>query len=130
MATNRSQRLKDLRDQFPREISAEDVMDELKLERREAVNLLKEADKRGLGRFVLGRGSNKTRIVWKAAQYSPMEDVIPDTTLSQMGNSRASLEHTFPLNEFNVEIRLPRDLTSSEAERIARFVASLATNNT
>lgn len=121
------QRLQDLRHQFSQEITVEELMATFPVsERKDAVGLLQRADRRGLGRFVLGRGSNKTRLIWKELQETPESAGEPDLEAASSRLARASLDYVFPLAEFNVQIRLPRDLSAAEAERIARFIASLA----
>ena len=120
------QRLLELRARFPSELTVDDAMHALNLaERVEVVGLLQRAGKRGYGRFVVGRGSNKTRVVWKSSEAPDRQRA---SATEESVAIRPSLEHVFPLKEFNVQLTLPRDLTSLEAERISRFVASLATD--
>lgn len=113
-----------LRSRLPKDISADYLEKEFSLTRKEAVGLLQLADERGFGDFVVGRGSQPTRLVWKEGK-GPSSEVGSHVTASSE-TARVSMDYVFPLAEFNVHIRLPRDLTSAEAERIARFVASLA----
>jgi hypothetical protein len=129
MASDRLfQQLLDLRALYPSELTVDDAMQALNLaERMEVVRVLQRAGKRGYGRFVVGRGSNKTRVIWKSPEGSA--DDQKSTANDERTTARASLDHVFPLKEFNVALRLPRDLTSSEAERVSRFIASLATDN-
>jgi hypothetical protein len=123
------QKILDLRGRYPAELTVEDAMQALNLtERAEVVGMLQRAEQRGFGRFVVGRGSNKTRIIWKSPDtlYERQPPTVSDEGTTA---ARASLSHVFPLKEFNVELRLPRDLTSSEAERISKFVTSLASDS-
>jgi hypothetical protein len=128
MASDRLfQQLLDLRARYPSELTVDDAMQALNLaERMEVVRVLQRAGKRGYGRFVVGRGSNKTRVIWRSEGST---DDQKSTANDDRTAARASLDHVFPLKEFNVALKLPRDLSSSEAERISRFIASLATDN-
>lgn len=109
---------------FPKEIAAKEVAKALSMEHKDAVHLLQVAAKQGFGDFVVGRRGKLTRFVWKK-NHTPSSATTSSTTASSRP-ARVGMDYVFPLGEFDAELRLPRDLTGAEADRIGRFLASLA----
>lgn len=119
-------------------LTAEDVVAKHGVERREAIEVLKKLEQWGLGQFKVGRGSSghfKTRIEFKNGWYETLSAVPPVPVIenneprvdSAECPKRACIPHIFPLDEtLNAQLTLPRDLSKSEAERLIKFVESLA----
>jgi hypothetical protein len=114
------------------------TIDEIKrtynLEHEEALKVLKLLRDEGLGRFVVGRGSSgkfKTRIEWLGVSSSVASPAIsrPETGKDAGGarGARVCINYNFPLDDaLDIALGIPRDLTLAEAERISRFIKSLA----
>jgi len=92
------------------------------VERSEVIELFKEVDRNGLGRYVIGRRGRPTRLEWartvleghRAMQESPSEDAAE------------TIRHRYVLRpDFDVEFDLPSDLTKVEAKRLSEFITTL-----
>ncbi|SRR5579883_39983 len=114
---------------------------------RDMVAILKQLAALGVGKFKAGRRGSVSRMVWSyhlrsigaAAQGSEsyLQDVPADAELSEDDDwSEAPellfdeeddfIEHTFQLRpDVRIAVRLPKDITSKEAERLAGFVRQL-----
>lgn len=115
----------------------------------EIVALLRKLDDIGAGEFKVGRRGSKTRIEWlysqrglgqaargEAAQPEKIDEVDPDEledseadvetageTSDEVGEDDGLIAHSFQLRpDLRLSIRLPADLTSKEAERLAGFI--------
>ncbi|UFN51584.1 hypothetical protein LPC08_25305 (plasmid) [Roseomonas sp. OT10] len=122
-----------------RETSVDTVRRHGQLGHEAAVGLLQDLANAGFGRFVVGRRGAKTRIVWDysirdvgaAASGSTKEihkvdedEVVEDEAAE--GDDGALVEHVFNLRPgLRISIELPADLTSREAERLAKFIEAL-----
>lgn len=118
-----------IREEVPRRnpCTAEFLMEKFRVERRDAVEALKQLSMEGLGRFVPGRGSFNTRLEWRISPHSDYQSGSKSPPFQQDGNQRKYLDHTFPLDaSSDAFLRLPRDMSEAEAERIINYVRSLA----
>lgn len=110
--------------------TVESITKRYNVERRDAVEALKQLSMEGLGRFVVGRGSSgnfPTRLEWGASGYKHLYKDIEATPSHNRSNQRSYLDYTLPLDATSdAFLRVPRDLSEAEAERIAMFIASLA----
>lgn len=104
--------------------------------RRKAIEFLRQLERLGGGRVVVGRGGASTRFHW----YADMREVArlalekrraeragaPPASPSRAPDRSVMMRHAFPLRaDLMLPIDLPRDLTLEEAERLARFVLAL-----
>lgn len=114
----------------------------------EVLNLLRKLDELGAGEFKVGRRGSKTRIEWlysqrglgqaaqgAAVQPEGIEEIDPAELEDIEGEAPEPPEaeaeagegewigHTFQLRpDVRLTIKLPVDLTSKEAERLAGFI--------
>jgi hypothetical protein len=102
--------------------------------RNQIVDLFKNLEQIGCGRFVPGRWGWSSRFVWEVGSKSASLAAAGESEEIEMiqedsnGNPEYSdiLKHTFNLrSDFKVEFDLPVDLTSDEADRLAGFVKTL-----
>lgn len=100
----------------------------------EIVELFREFDNLGLGKFVVGRRGAETRFEWSydvkslariaTGEADEAEDVPEDAREDDEGEDM--LEHSFNLRpELTVTLRLPENFTAREAERLSRWITSL-----
>lgn len=114
-------------------IEVETAMSVLNLDRGEIIKLFQAAEQQGLGTFKVGRRNFKSRFL-RGVQTNLDESfhAKPDENgagerLETLAQTRGWVEHTFPIDaNTDAKLRLPRDLTPSEADRVSRFVQSLA----
>lgn len=107
----------------------DEVIQEFRLSRRDALEVLKILEREGLGRYVVGRGSTlrfKTRIEWFEAQ--PNQPQMQEASLKSQDVliersvllSRKEYEYVFPLDDgLDVVLSLPRRLVKQEIQRIS-----------
>ena len=95
--------------------------------RREAIDLLNRLEELGLGSFTVGRKGGKSRLVWNAGAQLSLRRTATDPSGGPAHASSASdLVHTYRLRpDSTVEVRLPVDLTSDEADRFSTFIRTL-----
>lgn len=103
------------------------------------IAVLKELEEYGCGEFVVGRHTHPSRFEWqvsmvsvgKAAAGEQFEFDDFDGTLSEEDDFESEEEyeclvHSFRLREdFTLELELPNDFSSKEAERLAEYVKTL-----
>lgn len=120
--SNRSERLKAAFG--AKEVTIEECMEQERMERKEAYEFFKSLEQSGLGRVVLGRGSNQTRLVW--ADRGGVTRGSDETTARS--GFRVQQSYTVPLNADGDKalFTLPVDLSKDEAERLCGFIRSLA----
>ena len=112
-------------------LTIDEVIQEFRLPRREALEVLKALEDEGLGRYVVGRGSTrrfKTRIEWFAQPTSVRATeefpVRMEGTTRQTSALQSSKEYVFPLDDgLDVVLSLPRILARSETDRISNALA-------
>lgn len=117
----------------PRETTIEKLQVVLKLSRSEAPELVNGIMDAGIGKRIIGRHGAKSRIVWEFTLQS-IEKVARGETevLQKVGSkpfaSQHLIEYSYPLrdDEPPITVKLPRDLTQRETERLAMFIQSLA----
>jgi len=104
--------------------------------RQDIVGLFQALARRGCGKFVIGRKGHPSRFQWKvdlvsvgkvatgeAEAFEPL--IEPDPLLAQKEEDEF-IVHPYMLRpDLRIELALPRDLTSVEANRIADFVRTL-----
>lgn len=113
------------------------------INRTELIQFFKELQKTGAGRFVTGRKGNESRFQWnpplfevgKAAQKAAkgqanfgQQNSSYSESLTHSSNLQddSILEHQFILRrDFVVALRLPADITQSEATRLSEFLKTI-----
>lgn len=118
--------------------------------RRRAIGVLKALAECGCGTFVVGRHSKPSRLEWSVkassvgqvasgsdnnleefdadAYWDALDDDFEDSDLIDESDfeDEGQIEHVFRLRrELTVSFRLPRDLNTAEANRLADFVKTL-----
>ncbi len=126
-------------------------LENLGMERGEAVNLAKKLQVMGCGRFVIGRRQSPSRMEWRfslrslgvaaqgqADQLEPINGVEVGCISDGANSGTASPEyeetlitkHIFRLRpNLGVEILLPQNFSKKEAERLAAFIETLPYND-
>jgi len=89
----------------------------------------------GVGTFIVGRHSHKSRFAWTVrntdlarAAIGETSDIPepPQANEQDVEVEEFSLEHSYNLREdFAVDFELPVDLTEGEAKRLSTFIKSL-----
>lgn len=117
--------------------------------RVEIVALMKGLQEANCGRFIVGRRGSPSRFVWSVSLRSVglaatsgsdhVECIGIDAEERDSGNANeeqtefdhdSSITHSFILRpDYRVELRLPADLTSREAARLADFLRTLPFDN-
>jgi hypothetical protein len=107
--------------------------------RNQVVQLFKQLQRLGCGRFIIGRRGSPSRLRW-AVDVATIYKAISSDSIgrenlgspsSVQGNSEASspspiLSHQFHLRpDRTVVFDLPSDLNEREAQRLAKFIESL-----
>ena len=116
----------------PRETTVEELQSTLKLKRSETAELVNGIIEAGIGNRIVGRRRAKSRIVWHFTLAS-IEKVARGETeiLEEIGSKPFSSQHLIEYSyllrddEEAIVVKLPRDLTRREAERLATFISSL-----
>ena len=102
--------------------------------------VFKKLEGMGCGRFVPGRKTHPSRFVWetkpstiaealegpKEKPAPPPEPVLTEAEAAAQAASRI-ITYRFPMRGDFLDVRLPFDLKRTEAERLAQFIESLAT---
>lgn len=128
----------------PRETTFEDLQAALKISKLEARQFAADIESVGIGTRIFGRRSFKSRIKWKYTLQSIAQaareqidtlEVVSDKGFAMAAESGETIgsvndaddvEHTFQLRSGKrVHFRLPRDLTTREADRLAAFIKTL-----
>jgi hypothetical protein len=108
--------------------------DGTKLSRGDVIRVLQGLEKLGCGQFIAGRKGHPSRFEWsvglvdvgRAAAGEVIE--IQPAPVEELGDEPADdlLEHHFRLRkDLDVPLRLPADLSATEAARLAAFVQTL-----
>jgi hypothetical protein len=123
--------------------SAETTVDTVKrkgrLDHGQAIALLKGLDAAGVGRLIVGRRGQKTRIEWYFSLRSIGSAAMGLSGLTEIDGDSDEVahddelldgpdltEHNFVLRpDLRVTFDLPVDLTAQEAERLAAFIRTL-----
>ena len=112
----------------------ERLMTVTKLDRRDAINLLKKLDEIGCGKFVVGRHGQSSRMEWvysvrsigEAALGSKDELEELDDSPDLLEDESSQAEHRLTLGaERVITIKAPQDLSKTEYTRLKRFVEAL-----
>lgn len=109
----------------------------------DVIRVLRKLEELGCGSFRTGRKGHPTRFEWKYLQVSVGEaaaggtqsvEEISSSTDDDYGDEEAAtkpvpagaIQHTFQLRpNWQIEVRLPADLSAREAGRISDFVKTL-----
>lgn len=102
------------------------------------VSILKKIDEGGIGKFTTGRRGKSSRFKSEYSlksfgevaigEASSLENFVP-LSLAEIDQieSLNLKEYSFPLtHDQNLTIRLPKDLTQEQAERLSQFIKSMA----
>ncbi len=102
------------------------------LSRGDVIKVLQRLEKLGCGYFVAGRKGHPSRFVWSVGlvdvgRVAAGESVkIEPAPANEAEPADDLLEHHFRLRkELDVPLRLPADLTTAEAARLAAFIQTL-----
>jgi hypothetical protein len=116
----------------PRETTIEKLQSALRLSRSETPELVSGIVTSGIGKRIIGRHGAKSRIVWDFTLQSVERVASGETEILQKVGSKPFtsqhlIEYSYPLrdDEPPITIKLPRDLTRREADRLAMFIQSL-----
>jgi hypothetical protein len=103
--------------------------------RPDVVRVFRKLEELELGRFVSGRRGRHSRFEWRVAlgsvgQYASQErdDLEPVAEVGEQGDDAEDelLQHRYQLRrDLAITLELPRDLTPSEAQRLARVIETL-----
>jgi hypothetical protein len=111
-----------------------------KASRADVMRVLKELERAGCGKYIPGRKGHQSRFSWDvdmvavgrnaAGQDTPIEQVDAATLAEDDSTEGVSVDgevtHSFRLRpDLSVDLKLPSDLTSTEATRLADFVRTL-----
>ena len=106
--------------------------------RTDVVAVFQTLENYGCGKFVIGRRGRKSRFVWDEPMIHvshvalDIADEVTSTTAEEIAMEDIDdepdwLVHSFNLrDDLEIEIELPADLTSREAERLASLMEALA----
>jgi hypothetical protein len=103
------------------------------ISRGEAIALFRRLEELGCGNFVVGRRGSESRFRWSVgfidvgqAAAGETEEIDTTAPLDAVDPADDLLEHKFLLRkDLHVPIRLPADLTTAEASRLAAYVQTL-----
>jgi hypothetical protein len=123
---------------FTKESTVAQIEDGAKLSRAFVVLAMKNLDRLGFGKFVLGRRGNQSRMIWnvdlgdlgRCGQGKDINFNAPVQSPSEEADlANAGLQdilHFYQLRpDLRISLRLPLNLTPGEARRLADFVLSL-----
>jgi len=109
------------------------------MNRSMVISLFRELETLGFGNFTTGRHGNESRLSWYIAPSeivakleemrvarASQDSAIVDATKALIQAPNALVEHRYWLRgDQQVTVSLPRDLTATEAERLAAFIRTL-----
>jgi len=109
---------------------------EEEISRGDVIDVFKAFEECGCGHFKAGRRGKKSRFEWTArmitvgqaaaGETDRIEALTAEDVDDEDEGSETSLDHAYRLRpDFNVPLQLPKDLTTTEAERLARFILTL-----
>jgi hypothetical protein len=114
------------------------LADGVSASRGEVIRIMQRLRDIGMGRFIIGRKGQPSRIEWSVNVISMSRAATGQTdeidmTLPESANADEEdegqedvLEHRFHLrSDFTVTVELPVGITTSEAERLANFIRTL-----
>jgi hypothetical protein len=118
------------------ETDAEVVEQGTGVEYLKVVAVLKELEKAGCGKFMVGRRKHKSRMRWDVdatalrsvatGEADDLPAIEHDLPLTDASEESGLLIHSYNLRPgLTVALSLPVDLSRSEAERLAKFIESL-----
>lgn len=101
------------------------------------IKVLRKLEVLGCGTYVEGRRGWPSRFVWKVTSISTCSTAAGEVqdieSLKGVGDDDTEvdmLKHSFNLRaDFAVDLALPIDISSSEAERLAAFIKTLPLEN-
>ncbi len=111
-------------------------------QRVKITEVFKKLEGMGCGRFVPGRKTHPSRFVWETKpstmaealegpKEKPAPAPMPPVSEAEAAAQAASriITYRFPMRGDFLDVRLPFDLKRGEAERLAQFIESLATES-
>lgn len=98
-----------------------DVLEKRGLDRRDIVTALRQMERMGYGKFIIGRRGKPSRFEWLTEQRSPTPEATP--TRSRNTSVRAHAVKIRP--DLDIHFALPDDLTHEEAIAITKYVLGL-----
>jgi hypothetical protein len=124
---------------FSKESTVEQIEQGAKVTRAFVVTAMKELDRLGFGKFVVGRRGNQSRMIWNVGlgdlgrcaqgKIVDFEELEPSESASAEDLANTGVQeilHLYQLRpDLRVSFRLPANLTRGEARRLADFVLSL-----
>jgi hypothetical protein len=126
---------------FAKESPVAQIEDGAKVSRTFVVQAMKELDRLGFGKFVVGRRGNQSRMIWnvglgdlgrcaqgKDVNFNAPEPLQGSSEEADLANAEMKeILHFYQLRpDLRISFRLPSDLTPVEAKRVADFILSLS----
>jgi hypothetical protein len=111
--------------------SADDLQDLLRrggsaAGRSEVVQVFKLLQAADYGAFIVGRRTYPSRFEWAKALAEGASGSAPDAVGAENADGNNSLVHQFRLRpDYVVNVRLPKDLTTTEAARLSEYIKTL-----
>jgi hypothetical protein len=100
----------------------DDIKKKYGVEAKDAVEALKRLESKGVGRYVVGRGSFPTRLEWG----TPKSMENNEQASSSRWQQPAYIDYQYPLdNDRYGTLRIPKDISREEAEDFAGFASSI-----
>jgi hypothetical protein len=105
----------------------------------DVVRIMKRLGKAGFGRFIPGRGSNRSRFEWSGVSsaktdVAPVFGTVDPAVTSPRPQSGSVVPATAPdthrimfrlRKDFTLDLQLPSDLSAEEAQRLTAFILAL-----
>lgn len=106
------------------------------ISRGTVIEMFKTLEGANCGQFLRGRRGRKSRFLWRhdmievgraaAGEDEGFDNGAGSDEEAEFDDTATFITHTFHLRpDVAVEVDLPEDLTSSEAERLSKFISSL-----
>lgn len=96
------------------------------LKREEVIPLLRQLQQAGCGQFLAGRRGHQSRFEWTVKSSEAGQAVSTTLNVAKNDDIAAVLKHSYQLRpNFHVELVLPANFNSTEADRLAAYIRTL-----
>ena len=111
-----------------RTVTSDEIQKKFSIGRQETYETFKAAEKKRVGRVLVGRRGSPTRIVPTRVEAVDLPETVPYDVSQQSNHAElTTIRHVFPLRfGLKISIELPTDLKPTEAVRLGAFISSLA----
>jgi hypothetical protein len=100
----------------------EDIEKKYGLEKKDAVEILKRLERKGVGKYVVGRGGFDTRFEWGGTKSVEDNEQVAPSRWQQP----AYIDYQYPLdNDRYGTLRIPKDIKPQEADDFKEFANSV-----